>query len=335
MAELQKHPRNPLRNFTPREAEEILDNPHFQQSKNFTKEEWEKTKRTVRDAIRKMQFNLPIRAGEAEADICIPIGRLAVKIPGMTLLYHRPDVRSIRHKIKSFINVRLKIASAYKFLDLLEIIKRTQGRVTIEDLRRTSPGVFHEVVPVMRKLVEYFGRSSTDKETAVALINEFLSEQTGVPVKIADSLLLRRKKRNVQPEQEELGAESDNDGDDSEYVPEKFFGELPPLDPEQLLRPEDKIQTLEALKRGAGGLAYLPITERVLSFLTIILAKTSMPLTEGSIVAFRVSVNREGAVELRCPDMTRPIILKTDGNVRFLRLAARNPYEPVPEVTKS
>lgn len=347
MVESQQYPRNPRRNFTPQEAKEILDHPRFQKPTNFTKENWERAIQTIRSAIKALFFDLPIIVGESEADICRPIRRLLAQNPRTLSLYYYPDIHGILNRMKNFADVRLKLASASGLPKLLEAIMAAKGQMTPESLRnlRADTEISKGVISAIRKLVRYC--SPRLKKTILALVDEFLSEQAGVEVKIADGLIeckaLRKKRKQDSPKAEpqnlpdkpqssaqpEVSGEADEEDD---YYHNWFFfeGELPPLDPKKLSRPEDKIRTLEDLKRREGKLVYLLIKENNLPFLRAVLVGSPRPLVEGAILLFTVFVDQmTGAVSLKLQDAhktDRPIVLKSNANVRFFCLTTRNPY---------
>ena len=187
---------DPFRPVTNAEIKGILDNPLFVMPPGEDGDQWEAAVATVREALEKLDLNLPLRKDKkiirVDYAICRPIDQL---------VYRNHDIDngllndSVINQVRSEIGLRISLRA--RIGKLLDVIKEYAAGNDYEiDMVKWSkksgrPHAFSNI----RNFVGGFGDTHERKQLAYNLIEEFLSEQFGYSVKFVNLEFIDRKQK--------------------------------------------------------------------------------------------------------------------------------------------
>lgn len=174
---------DPRRNLTSEEILGVMDRKNFTRPEDIAEEAWVTAIDQVREALAALNLDIPFKNVKLYFEtLCKDVDNAVRDCDSVDAnLLQDPVVKRIRELISMRIRIRFQLSNHKFFPQLIDLLRRKNGNVSLVEIKREYG---QTIVINMYELVRVFGKTDEQKRFAWDIIDEFLSEQTGVSVKL-------------------------------------------------------------------------------------------------------------------------------------------------------
>lgn len=175
---------DPLRNLKVGDVVTITSHDSFEKPEGIEDEAWAAAIEEVRAAVRTVRLDVPIEktVNNFLPGVCREVDRRIKAYKGDGAVdkkrLHDPVIDVVREQIGLFLSVRIRLGRNEKFGELIRVLKRLKGDVSLNALEREHD--LHAVVQTMRMIAKQAGNTAARKEAIWKYMKEFLAEQAGL-----------------------------------------------------------------------------------------------------------------------------------------------------------